>query len=316
VRVSIAQNFLNPVLIANPNLAFAARPKPTRIDDRGLYFFDRLSFNDIVQLLGGIRFSDYRDSSIINGGKTFKATPTSLSGGVVVKPVKWISAYGTYIEGFEGTPAAPIATENNTDSFPPTNSIQYEAGIKLEPKDNLLIQAAYFDIDRGASYQAINPTTGNQHYYTDGRERYRGFEFSLTGNVIDDLALYATFTALSAHYNQTPNIAGKRVEGTPKNTWSLAGEYTVSWLDPGLKLTAGAYHTGTQALNAANNAFTDPYTTFDLGGSYTFTFNDHQLVARVNAQNITGKRYWAATGANILAENLPSLVKFSLSFKY
>ena len=123
-------------------------------------------------------------------------------------------------------------------------------------------------------------------------------------------------TILSAHYREQPDIAGNRVDGTPNRTWSLAGEYRPSWLDPNLKVTAGAYHTGTQALNADNLAFTRGYTTFDLGASYTFEVADHTVVARVNGQNITGKRYWASVGGNSLASAVPGSVKFSLSVQY
>jgi iron complex outermembrane receptor protein len=321
VRTTRAQNFLTPVIIPNPNLVFAPRPTPTRIDDKGFYFFDRLSFNDIVQLLGGVRKTDYTDNGTLNSvSKTpFHAKPWSFSGGVVIKPAKWASLYGTYIEGLEVTAAAPIADENATETFPPTSSTQYEAGLKLEPHKDLLFQAAYFDIHRGAAFEALNPATNKLHFYTSGRTRYRGLELSLTGNVLPDLALSASATFLKAKYQGThtsPSIDGLRVEGTPNQTMSLAGEYRVSWIDPGLKLTAGVYHVGTQAINANNNAFTPAYTTFDVGASYTFLIRGHQLIARVNGQNITGKRYWAATGASTLAENLPSVVKFSLGFNY
>ena len=180
----------------------------------------------------------------------------------------------------------------------------------------LLLQAAAFDIRQGSAYEALNPADGNLHYFTNGQNSYRGVEFSLTGYVTTDLALYATTTILSAHYENThasPNINGFWIEGTPDNTWSLAGEYTVSWLTPALKLTAGAYHTGRQAINATNDAFTPEYTTFDVGGSYDLRMPRYELIFRLNGQNITDKRYWASTGSSVLAEGLPGLVKFSVT---
>nr|WP_299849779.1 TonB-dependent receptor [Sphingomonas bacterium] len=318
VRVPFAQNFINPVFIPNPGIPYSALPPVSRIDDKGIYFFDRLSFNDVVQLLGGIRYSDYKNDGSINliTKTPYTAKPTSYSGGFLVKPVKWASLYGTYIQGLEETPAAPSTADNATEIFAPTVSTEYEAGLKLQPRSNLLFQAAYFRIDRGAAYTANLPGTATPHYYVGGRQLYEGFEFSLTGYVIPDLALNVAGMVLSAHYRDQPIIDGLRVDGTPKNSWSVSGEYRLSWLDQGLKVTAGAYHTGSQAVNANNQAFTSPYTTFDLGGSYTFKLDGHELVARVNGQNITGKRYWASVGASSLAENTPSVVKFSLAFKY
>ena len=317
-RSKVAQNFLDPVLIPNPDLVFAPRPRATQIDDRGVYFFDRLNLLDYVQILGGVRKSDYSDSGTLNAvtRQPYHATPWSYSGGIVVKPLRWVSVYATYIEGLESTPSAPIADENATENFPPSTSRQYEAGVKLEPTRKLLLQAAAFDIRQGAAYEALNPADGNLRYYTDGENSYRGVEFSLTGYVTTDLALYATTTVLSAHYENThasANINGFWIEGTPDDTWSLAGEYTLSWLSPELKLTAGAYHTGRQAINATNNAFTPAYTTFDVGGSYDLRMPRYELIFRLNGQNITDKRYWASTGSSVLAEGLPGLVKFSVT---
>ncbi len=318
VRTTFTQNFADPVFIPDPGLQYTPLPPSSEIDDKGLYLFNRLNFADVVQVLAGIRKSDYsNDGSINNVTKTpYSASPTSYSAGLMIKPVEWVSVYGTYIEGLEETPAAPSTTDNATEVFAPTNSKQYEAGIKIQPKPDLLIQAAYFKIDRGAAYAANIPGTSILHFFTDGREVYEGGELSVTGYVMPDLALYATATILSAHYREQPDIAGNRVDGTPNRTWSLAGAYRPSWLDPNLKVTAGAYHTGTQALNADNLAFTRGYTTFDLGASYTFEVADHTVVARVNGQNITGKRYWASVGGNSLASAVPGSVKFSLSVQY
>lgn len=320
-RFKFTQNFLDPIEIPNPYLVFAPRPVATQIDDKGYYFFNRLNFDRYVQILAGVRKSDYSDTGTLSvlTQQPYHTAPWSYSGGLIAKPLRWISVYATYIEGLEETPGAPIADENATENFPPSTSRQYEAGVKLEPTSKLLIQAAAFDIRQGSAYEALNPLDGNLHYYTNGKNSYRGTEYSLTGYVTRDLALYATATVLSAHYEDTtanPNINGFWIEGTPDNTWSLSGEYTASWLDPGLKLTAGAYHTGRQAIDATNNAFTPSYTTFDLGGSYDWRLPSYELTFRLNGQNITNKRYWAATGSSVLAESLPGLVKFSVTAKF
>src|SRR3546814_20198092 len=59
------------------------------------------------------------------------------------------------------------------------------------PKSDLLIQLAYFKIDRGAAYAANLPGTDTLHFYTNGREVYEGGELSITGYVTPDLAVYA-----------------------------------------------------------------------------------------------------------------------------
>ena len=98
-----------------------------------------------------------------------------------------MSIYGTYIEGLESTPAAPMTAANAGADVPATDSTQREVGIKIEPHPGLLLQAAYFDIERDSAF-----VNGANVYVLDGRARFRGTEFSVTGEVTPDWSLYAT----------------------------------------------------------------------------------------------------------------------------
>jgi len=317
-RTMLNQNFNDPVPIDVPIETRGGRPPVSVVDDKGVYAFDQLSYKDFVTLSGGVRVSDYKDGGSTNAvTKTpYEVKPTAFSGGALIKPVKWASIYGTYIEGLEANGIPAAQDDNAFVTLPPVFSTLYEGGIKLQPRSNLLVQLSYFDITRkGALSERIVPGTTTQHAYSDALQTYRGFEGSVSGYVTKDLAINAAITFLKAR-TSTPIIAATRPGGTPNNSWSLSGEYTTSWLDPHLKVSAGVYHTGTQAVDDTNKAFTPAYTTFDVGASYDFTLAGHDVTARVNGQNITNKHYWAAVGAGTLAESLPAVVKFSLSFKY
>lgn len=318
-RTTLLQNFNNPILIAQPVEPRGTRPPVSVVDDKGLYAFDQLSYRDIVTLSGGVRASDYKDDGSTNAiTKTpYRVKPVAFSGGVLVKPVKWASLYGTYIEGLEANGIPASQDDNALTVLPPVSSTLYEGGVKLQPRKDLLIQLSYFDIKRfGALSERLLPGTTTQHAYADATQTYRGFEGSVSGYVTPDLAINAALTFLKARTATNPALTPTRPGGTPNNSWSLSGEYRLSWLTPKLKVSGGVYHTGTQAVDDTNNAFTPAYTTFDLGASYEFDIAGHQMIARVNGQNITNKHYWAAVGAGTLAESLPSVVKFSLAFKY
>lgn len=323
-RTTIYSSFINPVAVPNPNAVIGTPPIPSTIDDKGLYAFDDLSFRDIVHLTGGVRVTDYTNdgSTNLNTKAPYNVKPTAWSGGVIVKPVKWASLYGTYIQGLEENDIASNNVDNAQTVFPPIASRLYEAGLKLQPRKNLLIQLAYFDIRREGAYNervpAGSPPGTQAHGYGDATQTYRGFEGSVTGYLTPDLAINATLMLLKARTFQAANPASlyTRPAGTPSDSWSLSGEYTLSWLTPRLKVSGGAFHTGNQPLDDTNNVFTKSYTTFDIGVSYEFALGDHRLVARVNGQNITGKRYWASVGSGSVAESLPSVVKFSLAFTY
>lgn len=296
--------------------------RDTQIQDGGLYAFDRVKIGgpdgDWVSVLAGVRKSYYKETAqgtsatVIAPLTTFADNPVSLSGGVVIKPVRWISGYATYIEGLESTPAAPIAAANAGATFPATKSKQYEGGIKIEPKRGLLATAAYFDIDRGLTY-----LTSANIYTQDGRAKYRGFEGSITGNLTPDLSLYASGLLLSAKQGQTadPTLIGNVIENTAKHQWSISSEYKLTRILPGFAVTGGAFYTGRRAINPQNTLFLPGYTLFDVGGSYDFTIKGAEMTARVYAQNVTNKRYFASTGSNYIALGVPPQVKFSLSVK-
>ena len=245
-----------------PETAFPARTgTQTRINDIGYYLFDRIEMTSWLHVLAGVRKTDYTEKSLDTGAITFQDKPTSLSYGAVVKPRPWMSIYGTYIEGLESTPLAPITAANVGAHLPATDSTQREAGIKIEPQPGLLIQAAYFDIERGSAF-----VNGANVYVLDGRARFRGTEFSITGEMTPDWSLYATGQFLDAKQisgadtrrhdesddrcrHRVPTVVGRKIENTPERTFSLATEYRLSGLLPGFSVNGAAYYVSERAVN-------------------------------------------------------------------
>ena len=322
-----AQNFYNPVPIPYTPLPSSFVAHTTRIKDVGYYGFDRLKVLDWLDLLGGVRYSDYTESDVTTNTNTFAATPLSYSYGFVLKPRPWASLYGTFIQGLETTPAAPITANNyNGEQLPATESTQREAGIKVEPRKGLLVQAAYFAINRASTY-----TNAQNYYVQDGRAEYKGEELSVTGEITHELSIYGSALFLQAEQvngapttvvtgkgvtTVTPTSNGRQIENVPKRQFSIAGEYRLSRLLTGLSVTAGAYYTGPRAINQLNSAFVPGYTLLDAGASYSILWGGHPLMFRLNGENITRRRYWASTGGLVLSEGPPGDVKFSVAWKY
>jgi iron complex outermembrane receptor protein len=321
-QVTCTQNFFNPHFVPVAQIPVFLPADTTRIDDRGYYAFERAHITEQLDILAGVRKSDYRESDQTTATQTFHAQPVSPSYGVVYKVQPWMSLYGTYIEGLESTSPGPTTAINANAELGPAKSKQWEGGIKIEPRPGLLLQTAYFDIDRDSTY-----VNGANVYVRDGRATYRGVELSLTGEVTPELSLYASAMYLDAKQSSgaptvivgttiTPTAVGKEIEDTAKQTYSVASEYRLWSLVEGLSATAAVYYVGPQAVNSLNQAFIGGYTTFDLGASYVHNFFGQEFTMRVNGQNITDKRYWASTGGLSLGQGAPGLVKFSLSTSF
>lgn len=311
------QSYYDPIELGpltNFSAAMAYDPaRDTRIDDLGLYAFDRISFGgengDLINVLIGGRKSFYEVSNVASG-TDFQDDPFSFSGGLVIKPQDWLSFYGTYIEGLESSPQPPQAAANFGETIPASKSRQYEGGVKAQVTESLLFTAAYFNIERQLTY-----LNGSNVFVKDGKATYSGVELSLTGEVNENLSIYATGLFLSAKQGETANIAliDNRIENTAKKNFSLFAEYTFTELLPGFAVNGGVYYVGDRAINPQNSLFIPEYTTLDLGGSYTADIAGKELVFRVNAVNVTGKRYFSSTAGNYLARNAPPMVKFSVS---
>jgi iron complex outermembrane receptor protein len=326
-RVTCAQNVFDPVEI--PETSFPERTgSRARINDIGYYLFDRIQMTRWLLLLAGVRKADYTETNLDTGAITFEDNPTSVSYGVIVKPRRWMSIYGTYIEGLESTPGAPITAANFGATLPATHSAQHEAGIKIEPQPSLLIQAAYFNIERDSAF--IN---GANVYVLDGRARFRGTELSVTGEPLPGWSLYATGQYLDARQISgpdtliatnpmtglvivVPTVVGRKIENTPERTFSFATEYRLSTLQPGFSVNGAAYYISRRAVNQFNQAFIPGYTLVDIGAAYTGIFNGHQTTVRATAQNIADRQYFSSTGASIVAQGPPRMVKFSLTMQF
>jgi iron complex outermembrane receptor protein len=285
-RVPCTQNFYNPRPI--PETAFPVRTGGrTRIDDVGYYLFDRVKVTNWLQVLGGVRKSDYTESNLDTDTDTFADKPTSLSGGVVIKPKSWLSVYGTYIEGLETSPGAPGTAVNAGAQLPAATSKQYEGGIKFEPIRSLLGQVAYFHIDRASNF--VNAANV---YVQDGRAIYKGEEISLTGEIMKDWSVFLSGLFLDA----TQESGQPTTIVTNRN-----GSVTITPTANGLEI---------------ENTAKRQYSLFDVGMSYATDVFGNEMLFQINGENIGGKQYFASTGASIIAQGGPRMIKFAVSTKF
>ncbi len=276
----------------------------------------------------GVRKTDYSEENRDTGVTTFEDEPTSVSYGAIVKPRPWMSLYATYIEGLESTPLAPMTAVNAGESVGAAESTQYEAGIKLEPRPGLLVQAAYFNIERDSAFvNGANSTCSTAARVT------AGLEFSVTGEVTPDWSLYATGQILDAEQisgapttvttnpmtgavSVVPTVVGRKIENTPEHTFSFASEYRLAGLVPGLSLNGAIYYISERAVNPYNQAFIPAYTLFDLGAAYSTNIDGNELTFRLSGQNIADKKHFSSTGNNVVAQSPPRLLKLSMSMRF
>lgn len=301
------QSFRDPVDIA-PAVPSVFTTAPLHIRDAGIYATDRIGWGP-VELLAGIRYSDYRNRTTSTTGVTrsFSLDKWTPSFGLIVKPTRRFSVYATYIEGLEEGGTAPANTANAFEILPPAVTRQYEAGVKAELFAGANLQLAGFRVERNSAF--TDPA--DNVFKLAGRARYQGIEASLTGEIAPQLSLYASGQYLDAEIRRSAqaNLVGRTPENTPEWTGSLFAEYRPV---PALGLGGGLFYVSARAVDNPNSAFVDGYTLVSASIRYTFAAVGREgLTLQLNADNLTDKRYWGAAGNGLLGVGTPRQVKLT-----
>ena len=221
----------------------------------------------------------------------YSETETSPNVSLVYKPIEWLTTYVTYIEGLQTGGVAPSGTNNSGQALAPIVSEQYEIGAKAE-LGGALFTVALFDIEKPNTY-----TNAANFFVQDGMQHNKGLEFGITGHVSPALTLVGGVTLLDPVVEGAANAAndGNRPVDVARHLAKLYGEYAIFGV-PGLTLTGGAFYTGKQYTDEANDNTIPSFTTFDLGGRYRMALGDERaLTLRANLSNLTDEEYWLSS---------------------
>lgn len=302
--VSVAQNLYSPTDVPEQTAPSAPSHNPSTIEDSGWYVFDRMSFGEKWQLMLGARGSRYESETSTT---RYEADDVNPSVALMYKPVAGVSVYGSYLEGLEESGQAPANRANAGELLPPALSKQKEIGVKAEVAQGVLLQAAYFDIERPST-----TVDASNRFVLNGLAQYRGVELAASGEVTRNLALVASALFLDAEQQNAANAAtfGKVPDNTPERTASLFAEYRLPSV-PGLALSGGLYYVGKRPVDNENRAFVDGYTTLSLGARHTTKVNGKRTTFQAVVDNVTNENYWSTAGNGLLGVGTPRTLKLT-----
>ncbi|CAD7734974.1 Ferric-anguibactin receptor FatA [Xanthomonas hydrangeae] len=313
-----AQNLYEPMEIVD--LIRAPTGSKTTLRDRGfleqtirnsgLYAMDRVSLGDRWQLIGALRYARYSTRQLNTADYDVSATTPSFS--VTYKISPKASVYGSYVEGLESGGSAPTAAINAGQALPAAVSRQKEVGTRYRMDNGTLLSASLFRLD-----QASADTNENGVYALNGRSRYQGLEFSVQGNLTENLSAAVSGMLLDAQIVQatTGSLEGNTPNNTPERTASLFFNYRVPMLE-GLSVSAGGFALASRPIDDQNRASIAGYTTYVAGAAYATRLHGVPTTFKFNVENLTDKRYWSAAGSGQLAMGLPRTVNFNATFDF
>ena len=216
------------------------------IDNAGVYAGDTVTLNEQWQVLGSLRYDNWRAQTSQRGQADISSTDGAVSGrvGAVYKPLPNGSIYVSYSEAAQ--PSALGASTNNqiygastTSNYSPAKSKTYEIGTKWDiAHDMLNVTAAIFRTELDNAWE-----------YQDGEsapvralpaKRVDGIELGLQGNITPRWTVYTGFSALKS--TQTKGInKGAEAKNVPDLTANLWTTYAVT---DALSLSYGEQYVG------------------------------------------------------------------------
>jgi len=240
-----------------------------------------------------------------------------------------LSAYGTYVEGFQpqtNTVTLSPATEGffwsaSPGNFDPLESDLKEVGLKgnffkSKVQGNLSIyEITQRNVLLGSTYDLENLTSR-------GEQRSRGFEWDISGYVLPNLQVIASYAFTDAEIveDDDTELIGERIGGAPVHSANFWGRYDfdLSALK-GLGLGFGAQYSGDKyswySYSSADRILLPAYTVLDAAVYYKPEKSNVQLILKLN--NLTNKTYWSgALNQFRLAPGAPRNLLMTIAYKF
>lgn len=306
-------NLFDPVRIPDPQVT--SDPSFTGIRERqwSLYATDFIGITDELSVLVGGRYTRPRFETFFNPDQSrdslYEKDVVTPVAAVVFKPVPSVSLYASFAEGFEQGGTAPLGTVNANALLPPINSRQFEVGAKAELFGGATLAAALFDIERG-----LELIDDENRYVQDGRQRHRGFEATLAGQITPALRVVGGIQYLDARIAETDNLAirGKRPTNVPQWQGNVFVDYRLP-IQADLAVNGGIYVSGAKFADEINSFAVDGYTRLDLGARYAFPLGQARATLRLVVENVFDGNYFTGVGFGTFQFAAPRTARLSMS---
>jgi len=219
---------------------------------------------------------------------TARDSPLLYNGTLTLLPLRGVAVYGGYARGFEENGSPPSNAVNRSESLPAILTRQIDAGVRVDIGRRLKAVAGVFDLSR--PYFGFDQSN---RFVQIGTTRSRGAEFSLSGNLTDQLTLVAGGVVLSPRVQADPSASGeigKRPVGIPSHIFSIDANWDATSFVRGLSFDAALSHRGRTPATTDNVVEVPARAQLDLGTRYRFAVGKARATARFQVANLFNER--------------------------
>lgn len=291
-----SSNLANPAILpTQPIPNNGGQFKSAVLQEQSIVTGDTIHFNEHWAVQGVLSTSFLRSKSYAATGAVTSSDShdglLSPTVSLIYKPFAKLTAYATYADSVEQGEQAPAGTANVNQILAPYRDHEYEAGVKYEILNGLMLTLDGFQITRPLA--STNATTNV--FAVIGTQRNTGVEFFAQGRLTPDLSVFGGVTYIDARLEGTGNAAtdDKLVVGVPRFKSDVALDYHPDFFH-GVALTGTVHYESTRAATNTNNSYAPSYATLDLGVRYSTTIDKHAATARFQVINVTNTRYYSS----------------------
>lgn len=304
----------------NPSFDFAvtdpalSEHRRTTYVESGIYLQNHLKFDSGTSLTLGLRRTQMEnkiEDLLNNTANTQDNSATTGMVGITHKFDNGLSPYLSYTEGFVQNVGKTI----NGNVLDPSESNQWEVGLRYKPTDDLLLSAAFFDLHKTnvKDYDLNDPTFSS--FTQAGEIQSRGIELEARGRLSSTLQGTASYTYLQTEITQSSNSSqlGNENAMAPNHQASLWLDYDASGLLPGLTIGAGVRYVS-DAYSTQDNLRTTPsYTLADL----SLLYEVDGYAVKLGVTNLFDREYYGVCYDGYACANGEGrMAKLSLTSKF
>ncbi|HEY0183051.1 MAG TPA: TonB-dependent siderophore receptor [Rhodopila sp.] len=312
-------NLLNPVAVPFTGIGSLQSQSRTTGQTAALYGVDTIKITDQWQLIGGVRWDDFRVGfdQYVAPVSHFSREDSLVSwrGGIVYKPVPMGSFYFAYGTSFNPS-AESLSLASSTADLAPEKNETYEVGTKWDVLNGgLSLTGALFQIEKT---NARVPDPNNSLFnILGGNQRVRGFEVGAAGHLTERWEVYSGYAFLDSETvsSTTASSVGRALQNTPKHSLNVWTAYELPWY--GATIGGGAQYLSSRLASSSpasgSNAFNlaPGYVTFQAMAKVPIRPG---LTAQVNATNLADVKYYDLLHPAHVVPGSGRTVLFSLSF--
>jgi len=308
-------NLTDPMVIPPISFRAGAGQRSTRSDADILAFYlqDHVEIGP-VELIAGLRHDRFDlVVSDLFAGTIFARTDNLWSPrlGLIFHPVEPVSIYASYSRSYLPQSGDQFNTlDLSLAALEPERFDNYEAGVKWEPRQGLLLSAAFYQLDR-TNTRAAGPNPGQ--IVLTGEQRSRGIELEAIGQIRRNWQISLGYALQDAEIRRTTSAApaGRDVAQVPKHQLSLWTRYDFT---PGFGAGLGVHHQS-RSFAAISNAVVIPaYTRIDAA---LFIRLAEGVEAQVNVENLLDETYFpTAHNDNNITTGAPITARGTIRFRF